>query len=242
MSNTLRIGFVTEGITDQIMLQEAIGKILDDADFEAVALQPEISATGFQLTGTTGLGWPGVYRWCRESVAQSGGGLRDNPSLTSYDLIVILIDADVAESDYGRGHITDAPANDLPCAQPCPPPNATTDALRGVVLRWMNEQTVPGRFVLCTPSKSLETWLVAGLFPDDTVGRRQNFECRDNPEAILAGKPKARRLVSGNKKNVGVYRNEATRFGENWGMVVGRCLEARRFQEEVNTQMQRNNN
>jgi hypothetical protein len=114
----------------------------------------------------------------------------------------------------------------------CPPPSATTNRLRSVVLRWIGEQDTPPQTLICTPSKALEAWVVVGLFPDDPIARDEDFECRSQPEAILRGKPKRRRLVSGKTKKREMYLKYADEFAGNWNTIKGVCTEAVRFDAE----------
>lgn len=170
MSNILRIGFAVEGTTDFLMLEAAVAAILPDYDLETVRLQPEVSDAFLAIAGTTGFGWPGVYRWCREAVEKGGGAISGGPLLESYDAVVLQLDADVAGVTYAEGHIKDQ-TGDLPCEHKCPPPHATTDALRKVLLRWLGEDIEPKKLATCMPSKALEAWILAGLYPTDAVVR-----------------------------------------------------------------------
>lgn len=67
MSEPLRIAMVVEGPTDFIVLDAVISSLLPDREIELQSLQPEFSAAFQVQPGPTGLGWPGVYRWCRRS-------------------------------------------------------------------------------------------------------------------------------------------------------------------------------
>jgi hypothetical protein len=101
------------------------------------------------------------------------------------------------------------------------------------VLRWLGEKSVPPRTILCTPSKALETWVLVGLFPgDNVVRRRSNIECHENPERILQGKSKKRRLVSRGKKDVDKYQELAPEFADHWSRVRAQCSEAARFEND----------
>src|SRR5206468_4098251 len=110
----------------------------------------------------------------------------------SYDVLMLHLDADVADRSYANGGIEEA-VQDLPCVQACPPPAASTDPLRVVLLRWVGESYVPPRTVLCTPSKSVEAWVVAALFPNDMSVTR-GIECWPNPESRLAQLPHDQRI------------------------------------------------
>lgn len=232
MSETLRIGFAVEGITDFVMLEAAVAAILPDHDLETVRLQPEVSDAFEAIAGTTGFGWPGIYRWCREAVEKGGGSISGGPVLESFDVVIVQLDADVASATYAQGHIEDL-TGDLPCEHSCPPPENTTNALRQVLLRWLGETYEPKKLAICMPSKSLETWILAGLYPLDIVVKSCVLECRAYPERLLSTKPLQERLVSGKHKNFEMYRKRATQFAAKWPAVTQRCRQAERFAEEL---------
>jgi hypothetical protein len=237
MSDVLRIGFAVEGSTDLVMLEAAVAAILPEYELEMVRLQPEVSDSFVAIAGTTGFGWPGVYRWCREAVEKGGGSISGGPVLESYDAVVLQVDADVAGASYQQGHIDDA-TGDLPCEKQCPPPQATTDALRPVLLRWLGEAVAPRRLAICMPSKSLEAWLLAGLYPNDAVVESGTLECRANPERLLSGKPKDGRLVRGSHKDFNMYQNRAQDFAQNWSCVEQKCTQAKRFAVDLRMAIQ----
>jgi hypothetical protein len=229
MSDLLRIAAVAEGKTDRSVLEAAIAALLPGRPFDLKLLQPEDPAStapfGIQRPG----GWGGVYRWCRESVARAGR-LGADVVLATYDVVILHLDADVADSTYRSAGIRDAPEpTDLPCAQNCPPPSATTDALRVALLRWAGERQNPPRVVLCTPSKATETWVLAALFPTDPTVAAVNFECRKKPQDLFHGKPEPDRLVSGGKKLWERYEGKRDAIRLAWGAVRQRCTEAERF-------------
>lgn len=237
MSDVLRIGFAVEGSTDLVMLEAAVAAILPEYELETVRLQPEVSDSFEAIAGTTGFGWPGVYRWCREAVEKGGGSISNGPVLESYDAVVLQLDADVASATYAQGHIDDA-TGDLPCEKKCPPPEATTDALRLVLLRWLGEAAEPKKLAICMPSKSLEAWLLAGLYPTDAVVKSGALECRAKPERLLSGKRLKGRLVSGRHKDFDMYRNRAQEFAQKWSSVEKKCTQAKRFAADLRTAIQ----
>lgn len=234
MSDPLSIAFVVEGPTDFVMLKAIVSRILDGRDFVPTIVQPELDRTGKALPGESGLGWPGVFRWCRQASQQAGGGLSNNPLFLVHDLLVLQVDADVAEATYAQGHIEDpVPKNPtLPCVLPCPPPSATTNRLRAVILLWIGETALPPQTVFCTPSKALEAWILAGLFPDDPVVQKGKVECHANPENLLRAKPKKQRLISGGKKQRDKYDAYARHLADNWDFIKRKCTEAYRFESD----------
>jgi hypothetical protein len=233
MSDPLRIAFVVEGPTDFIMLKSAVKNFLGNRDFVAQMLQPEISEA-FKITPGEDGGWPGVFRWCIQASEQGNGKLGNNPLFLFHDLLIFQLDADVAGSNYNAGHVRDPFPEQptIPCEEICPPASATTNRLRSVILRWMGEQVLPTRIVICTPSKALETWLLVSLFPDDIIARKKDVECHQNPANILQGKPLPRRLVRSGRKNIEMYRHLADEFALNWDNITARCSEASRFEND----------
>lgn len=147
-----------------------------------------------------------------------------------FDLLILHLDADVAGFDYADGTVTpEATDGALPCDQPCPPPTATTDALRAVLLSWCGETQTPIRTVICMPSKSTEAWVVASLFPNDQA-MQQGIECHADAESRLGQQPKAKRI----RKRKRDYENRTADFKEAWPDLVtpGALGEALRFQED----------
>ena len=229
MSEPLRIAAAVEGPTDAIVLRAILTALLPDTEFEFQTLQPE-GSTAFSTApfGRTGSGWAGVYRWGRQAVLEGRGSVSGSSVMSYHDVLILQVDADVAGKTYSSGSIQDAPREDLPCEEPCPPPSRTTNALRAVILNWLGEKDCPTRVVLCTPSKSTETWVLAATWPDNDVIRRGDWECHPNPEGQLGALPKKRRF----KKRPDDYRHKQSEIGEAWPNVSARLSEAARFERE----------
>ena len=229
MSEPLRVAAAVEGPTDVIVFRAILGALLPDTDFVFQTLQPEGSAVfGSAPSGGTGVGWVGVYRWSRQSACEGGGSVSGSSALSNHDVLIVHVDADVAGKRYTDGNIQDAPCEDLPCEQPCPPPCETTNALRAVVLNWLGEHERPSRIVLCTPSKSTEAWVLAAIWPEGDVVRRDDWECRPNPEGQLAALPMHRRF----RKRPDDYRRKQGDMERAWPEVSARLTEAARFEAE----------
>ena len=225
MSEPLRVAAVVEGPTDAIVLQSLLRAMLPDGgDFEFRTVQPE----GSVAFGKMGAGWVGVYRWSRQAASEGGGSVSGSSALSYCDLLVVQVDADVAGKTYASGNIQDAPRQDLPCEEPCPPPESTTNALRAVVLNWLGERECPPRIVLCTPSKSIEAWVLAAIWPANNMVRQDDWECHANPEGQLAALPRSRRI----KKSKADYQSIERRLTEAWPSICARLTEAKRFEAE----------
>lgn len=226
MSDPLRVAFVTEGPTDLVLLQAAVRALLGGKDFEPIRLRPEVDES---LRAKSASGWGGVYFWCRQMVEQAAGPASNNPLFAMGETIVVIqVDADIARRSYADYEITNAPNDDLPCEQPCPPPSATTDALRSVLLGWLGESSVPPGAVLCIPSKNIETWLLVGLFPENEQVAKDNVECRWGLEKQL---PKYG-IMKGGQKLIYQYAANAANFQDAWEEIRLRCSEADRFSTE----------
>ncbi len=229
MSEPLRLAAAVEGPTDKIVLRAILRALLPDTDFVFHILQP-VESVAFLPTQTagTGVGWVGVYRWCRQSAAEGGGSVSGSSVISNHDVLIVQVDADVAAKTYGSGNIQHAPQDDLPCEEPCPPVSATTNALRTVVLNWLGDDQGHPRIVLCTPSKSMDAWVLAALCPDLELVQRDDWECRNSPEGQLATLPAGRRF----KKRPDDYERRQNELTDMWSTVSERLEEAGRFQGE----------
>ena len=230
MSEPLRIAVAVEGPTDAIVLRAILSSVLADNEFELQTLQPEGSvAFGSAQTGEAGVGWVGVYRWCRQSVIEGRGSVAGSSALSFHDVVIVQVDADVAGKTYASGEIRDAACVDLPCEKPCPPVAETTNALRTVMLNWLGEASCPARVVLCTPSKSTEAWVLAAVRPENRVVQRADWECHRNPEGQLSALPKGVRF----SKRPDDYRHKQSEIAAAWPSVSARLTEAARFEREL---------
>lgn len=229
MSDALRIGLVAEGITDKLVIQAALSSLLGDRAFILRLLQPEESLPlGLAAPSVSqGKGWGGVYLWCQGILQRNGERLTGDMLFDEHDLLILHLDADVAAKSYSDCEIDDS-TGDLPCEESCPPPAATTDRLRLVLLRWLGETSIPEKTVLCTPSKSCETWTVAALFPDDAVMIRKGWECHPKPESRLGTKPKAVRVY----KTEASYKLIQDDITAAWPRLTVELSEAGRFSDD----------
>jgi hypothetical protein len=229
MSDPIRFALVAEGPTDKIVIGAAIRNMLGETPFILQQLQPEESLAFLKLEN--GLGWGGVYRWCQKAAARSQGAIQEDVLFLTYKVLILHLDAEVAEEQYGNAGIED-PVNDLPCVELCPPPSATTLRLRAVLLRWLGQTAVPLRTVLCTPSKSSEAWILCALYPSDPIVLAGQTECLAQPHNRLQAKPQKGRMVTSGKKQLAVYKLRAEEFAAAWPRVRALCTEAERFSAE----------
>ena len=229
----LRIALIAEGPTDQVIIESALKAILTQP-FVLTLLQPE--PTRPDLGG----GWGGVLKWSREFCSRGFASLEEDPTLELYDLFILHLDADVAHfsyADYGAEIVQEAQQKGLgvlPCAQECPPPDASINSLKPVLLSWLGIVAIGDKTVLCIPSKSSEAWLAAAVYPDNQA-LLNALECALNMEARLAQLPKGQRI----KKNVREYRNYADTVKTKWSVIRQKCTRANSFHIEFSAIAQR---
>lgn len=171
-----------------------------------------------------GTGWQGVRKWCLE-IAGAFGALSTAMSaapLGNNDLLIIHVDADIASH------------HEMMCARPCPPAWGTVAEVRERVLGWCSDRVPPDRVVVCVPSKATEAWVFASLHHHDRLCN-QTLECRDEPEALLVGRPDklVRSKDGGYQKRWQNYETATKRISSGWPEAMARCVEARRFYYHV---------
>lgn len=223
----LRIALVAEGPTDAIVIEAALGALLQ-TPFVLTQLQPEPTRPKPYT------GWGGVLRWCLDFASRGHAGLEADPTLPGFDLFVLHVDADVAEfryADVSRDIATVAGARGwppLPCSVPCPPPDGSVDAMRDRLLSWSGLAAPGPRTVLCVPSKAPEACLAAALL-DGAHPLLAGLECNANLEAQLRALPLANRV----RKTTREYRAHSRTIAAAWDTVRQRCTQAERFSREV---------
>ncbi len=231
------IGIVVEGTTDRIVIDAALQSILGGQTYTITQLQPE-SSDGFAQGGfgSTGCGWGGVYQWCRQLVSM-GGELAKHPSLQRFDFIILHLDADVAEKRYRDANIVNPVYDDLPCARPCPPAGDSVQALQRVVSGWLDLSELPRPFVMCIPSKCIETWVGVALYAQNENALLNDIECKADIENYLAQKPARERLIRNRngtmKKITARYSEESGRIARQWEYITHHCQQARIFTERI---------
>jgi len=181
----LTIGLVAEGPTELIIIEAAIKACLN-RPFVLTQLQPE--ATRPEMSE----GWGGVYKWCR-ATASRGFLLDRDPTLARFDLLIIHIDADVADKSYSDISVYPTDVAPLPCSKRCPPPNAAVDALREVVLSWLGIDELGPKSVFCIPSKATDAWLAVAV-ARNVPKIMKDLECALNMEKRLANLPLKKRI------------------------------------------------
>ena len=236
MSEPLRIALVAEGPTEREVITAALDAILAPRSFVLTQVQPEATRPDM------GTGWGGVLKWCHQlaqrAEATGGGALEADPTLFSFDGVVLQLDADVATHAYSdlrppydaietaaRGWQA------LPCAAPCPPAPPDRDALHAVLLSWVRPAHPGPRTVVCLPSMNTGAWQAAARLPEGHA-LLDALECNVDIEAGLQQLPKALK-VDKRKRESRLRAADAVR--NHWSQVAARCSRARRFEQDVRT-------
>jgi hypothetical protein len=224
----LRVGLVAEGVTDKIIIEAALRAILGSS-FVLTLLQPEATQPSF------GQGWGGVLKWCDDFRESGFGAFEHDPRLANFDLVIVHLDADVADKAYADNGPAVAELAvtkglmAMPFALPCPPATDTTTLVERLILSWLGVAACGTKAVFCIPSKSIEAWLAAALLPGERA-LLDNIECDMNVEGVLARLPIAKRV----RKNGREYRAQAAAVTAAWGSSVRRlCMSAADFEHRV---------
>ena len=121
-----RIGVICEGPTDQVIIEAVLDNCMDD--YILVPIQPPRTAVGGHA-GKHGAGWKGIRTWC----IQEAAGQKFSNILINIDILIMQTDADVQyEKDAEIKKII-----------PCPPPESGADAVRDLLLNWLDLDMLP---------------------------------------------------------------------------------------------------
>jgi hypothetical protein len=218
------IMFVTEGVTDQIILEEVIAEWLGGEDFVSNRVQPPSSAIAEIVEGPLSEGWRGVMTWC--------GSPKDNISsareyaLQTADLLVVHVDADVGFDVNFHDPVISAQAESAAICE------HVEAAVRGAL--GFDYKNV----VLCVPSLDLECWILCCLYPG-IADENSPVEVRRSPaELLLAKNEKLVRRKDGRiRKNTANYQIHKTRVASQWSNCTAgnpvRCVQAGIFETRV---------
>ncbi|WP_298209439.1 hypothetical protein [Acidovorax sp.] len=220
-----RIAVVAEGPTDLIVIEAALKAVLQ-RPFLLNLQQPEPTRPDM------GTGWGGVFKWCQEFRQRGANSMEVDPILSQFDLVIVHLDADVANKSYADCGAAVLLASqglaNLPCAQPCPPPVDTVTALEAVLLSWLGLAATGPKSLFCIPSKATEAWLAAAVLPQGHA-LHDGLECRLDLEAQLANLPKKERM----RKSKSQYQALAEHITSQWIQVKAQCTQASSFEMNV---------
>jgi hypothetical protein len=205
----IRVGIVAEGPSDWMVLEELILSVEPDAEF--VHIRPDMT-----LDSGSAHGWKGVRAWCRDMGPRLEAFLTGIPEYSIHLLVV---------------HVDCSMAHNVGASYPCPPADATSKALREVVVDWLQRPSLPGFVILATPSQSSDTWVVAAL--DPPYEGSSVLECDLGVERELVRRRLLRLRDGEVKKQATRYRPLVKQMAGRIGEVCATCPEAGRFRAEL---------
>ena len=222
-----RVYFVTEGPTDQIVLEGLVATWLGDEDFISRNIQPPSSAYVEDLESNLSDGWKGVVAWC-QGQRPAGPAGRDE-ALALADCLFIHLDADVAaDTDFANP----------PFIGPILSASSVTYWIRAHLASWLGG-AIPSNVVLCVPSQDLEAWILCALHPD-IADNHMPIECKDEPAALLFQRAPYRLIRKKDnrlRKVTANYQLHLHQIIRRWSNVTGgecpRCPEALRFEQDA---------
>lgn len=217
------IYFVTEGITDQVVIEGLVAQWLGTEDFISRHIQPPSSAYADGLNSNLSEGWKGVLAWCNGMRPEGSAGKDEAIELA--DCLIVHTDADVA---------TDPEFRTPPFSGACPPAANAANWVRDKLATTLGG-IIPSNVVLCVPAQDLEAWVLSSLHPD-IADQNLPIECRAAPATLLIQRPPHRLVRRKNgqlKKITAKYQTSQSLIAKNWSYCTSRCVEAMRFEQEA---------
>lgn len=222
-----KIYFVTEGLTDRMILESLIDHWLNGEEYIPRYIQPPSSDYADGLDSNLSEGWKGVRDWCsgRRMIGAAG---RDE-AVRHADCLIIHLDADVAyETEFKSPRYTG----------PCPPAEIGCEWIRDHLVSFFGG-VLPESVVLCVPSQDIESWVLCALHPE-IADQNSPIECKRQPGRLLVQRPPHRLLRMKNnrmRKVTSKYATSLKAIVAGWEECAGgdspRCLQARRFERDV---------
>jgi hypothetical protein len=219
-----RIYFVTEGKTDQIVIEGLITQWLGDEDFIPNHIQPPSSAYAEGLDSNLSEGWKGVLAWWCQGERRIGPASRDE-AFRQADCLIIHLDADVAADPHFKSPAFEGPST--PARHAC-------DWIRDHLAEILGG-SLPPKAVLCVPAQDLEAWIVCALHPA-VADEHAPIESHPEPCGLLAAQkpPRLVRSKDGRlRKDTAQYRASLDKIAKGWPNCLLRCPEALRFEQDT---------
>lgn len=222
-----RIYFVTEGVTDQIVIQGLVEQWLGGEEFTVSPIQPPSSAYAEGLDSNLSEGWKGVLAWC--SGQRIGGAAGRDEAFRQADCLIIHMDADVA---------TDPDFKSPVFSGLCPPAQNACDWVRDHLIASLGA-SLPLNVVFCVPAQNIEAWVLCALHPD-VADQNAPIECHRRSCSLLAVQ-KSPRLVRSKddrlRKETARYQRSLSKIVRGWPNCASgddpRCPQAVRFEHEA---------
>jgi hypothetical protein len=206
----LRVGIVAEGKSDWLVLEAVMKSVHPDMEFER--LRPDMT-----LASRSPHGWRGVRAWCQENGSRLEVLMR---GVLGRPLHLLVVHADCSMAHNESVNL------------PCPPARATADALREVITRsWLGSESLPRFVILATPSRTVDSWVVAAL--DPPYEGKVPLECDERVERELVARGLLRAKNGEVKKPEARYGPLVQGMVQKLERVRTSCPEGERFRSEV---------
>ena len=236
------IGIVAEGPRDYEMFCAVIRRFTGEK-FNFQQLQPEPN-----VVSEYGCGWNGVWKWCEQNAENLPEYmLAITPQI---DLLIIHLDGDVSrcekqihcscqqgacemQTETHPLYCKKAKEHNCPIELPCnshgTDPNDYSEHLHSFLYEKLGKHDdLPVCYVV--PCDSTDTWIVAAF------DEYESYENLKNPwESIITRGPTyhAIRMKGRPGKKKQPYSELIKKVCEKWDIVVDRCPQAKRFQEDI---------
>jgi hypothetical protein len=232
MSKVWRLGFVVEGKTDFIVFSGLVSHWLG-GNCELNQLQPDTSGIQTDL----GMGWSGVYQWCRQVVQNNQGNFYADPLFSVYDALFIHLDGDVAFSDYNDANIHEPCGLPLPCVSAGASGADVVENLQQVLGSWCAVPTFLPGTIPVVPVMATESWIYTSLFPAEPIVVNREIERNPDPSRLFIGLGGGHKLVRNkdgkSKKVAAAYTAIIPELIAGWENLSTQIEEAALFREQV---------
>ncbi|KPA12860.1 hypothetical protein MHK_006933 [Candidatus Magnetomorum sp. HK-1] len=158
----ITFGFITEGVTDQIIIEYILNGFFNSDDIDINELQPIRDETDKNRLGNYG-GWTLVFEYCKST--------KFREALTFFDYIIIQIDTDVCEEKHYGISKRDNEGNEL----------KPIDLIEKVKKKFKNEiigndlfTKYEEKIIFAISVHSIECWLLPLYYADNRKGKITN--------------------------------------------------------------------
>ncbi len=186
----IEFGLVTEGITDQIVIENILLGYFDNPDIIFDELQPLRDATD-ENRSTTYAGWTKVFEYCKSS--------KFREALPFKDYIIIQIDTDVAQ-DYGISRPETLTVEEVI--------EKVIDKFKGLIGEKFYEEYCKDKIIFAIAVYSIECWLLP-LYESRANLKAETKNCLDRLNQKLK---KGKFTIDPKNKNIKYYRDISKKY------------------------------
>ena len=234
----LRVGLIAEGKTDLIMMKAIVKQKFPEENIIYTDISPTDAELLQKIPKAGGFGWKSVYLACRDLDTrlemQEAAGLK-------FDLLMIHLDADVAQSNYSVANIEadDDISEELPCYEADKDIRENCEKLQQIAMHWIGNDETASIPVWCIPHIDTDLWVAYCFYPDD---RERLSELMDNKQLntllLTKGKNPGRLISRKNdniKKRPRVFQQAVENLSTTlWQDMCGKFVQAKALDDALN--------